>query len=149
MSSLWTPGGEHPVEPETGENRSSDQPQSTEAPTLEDLSPEEREKAEALAREMTAVREQLASTPAALVVANHLMGLYELAAIHLSQEPANMSEASVAIDAFGAVIEALPNRLGEAETTLRDALHQIRLVYVQVDQQADDGSSKTEPDNGQ
>ena len=91
----------------------------------------------------------MASTPAALVVANHLMGLYELAAIHLSQQPANMDEASVAIDALGAVVEALPDRLGEAEATLRDALHQIRLVYVQVDQQAADGSSKTEPDNGQ
>jgi len=96
---------------------------------------------------MAAVREQLASTPAALVVANHLMGLYELAAIHLSQQPANMGEASVAIDALGAVVEALPDRLGEAEATLRDALHQIRLAYVQVGHRADDGPGETEPDD--
>jgi uncharacterized protein with GYD domain len=147
MSSLWTPGGEHPVDPNTGEHQPSEEPQSASVPDLESLSPEEQSQAEALAREMATVREQLASTPAALVVANHLMGLYELAAIHLSQQPANMGEASVAIDALGAVVEALPDRLGEAEATLRDALHQIRLAYVQVGQQADDGPDETEPDN--
>ena len=147
MSSLWTPGGEHPVDPKTGEHQPSEEPQPASVPDLESLSPEEQSQAEALAREMAAVREQLASTPAALVVANHLMGLYELAAIHLSQQPANMGEASVAIDALGAVVEALPDRLGEAEATLRDALHQIRLAYVQVGQQADDGPGETEPDN--
>ena len=147
MSSLWTPGGEHPVDPKTGEHQPSEKPQSASVPDLESLSPEEQSQAEALAREMAAVREQLASTPAALVVANHLMGLYELAAIHLSQQPANMGEASVAIDALGAVVEALPDRLGEAEATLRDALHQIRLAYVQGGQQTDDGPGETEPNN--
>ena len=147
MSSLWTPGGEHPVDPKIGENQPSEKLHPASVPDLESLSPEEQSQAEALAREMAAVREQLASTPAALVVANHLMGLYELAAIHLSQQPANMGEASVAIDALGAVVEALPDRLGEAEGTLRDALHQIRLAYVQVDQQANDGPDETEPDN--
>ena len=138
MSSLWTPGGEHPVEPGSGTDGTAEAPSSDDVPGLEGLSPEEREQAEALAREMNAVREQLASAPAAVVVANHLMGLYELAAIHLSQQPANLSEASLAIDALGAVIEALPNRLGEAEPTLRDALHQIRLAYVQIGNQDED-----------
>ena len=147
MSSLWTPGGEHPVDPKTGEHQPSEEPQTASIPDLESLSPEEQSQTEALAREMAAVREQLASTPAALVVANHLMGLYELAAIHLSQQPANMGEASVAIDALGAVVEALPDRLGEAEATLRDALHQIRLAYVQVGHRADDGPGETEPDD--
>ena len=147
MSSLWTPGGEHPVDPKTGEHQPSEKPQSASVPDLESLSPEEQSQAEALAREMAAVREQLASTPAALVVANHLMGLYELAAIHLSQQPANMGEASVAIDALGAVVEALPDRLGEAEGTLRDALHQIRLAYVQIGRQADGTPSEAEPND--
>ena len=147
MSSLWTPGGEHPVEPKTSEHQPSEEPQSASIPDLESLSPEERSQAEALASEMAAVREQLASTPAALVVANHLMGLYELAAIHLSQQPANMGEASIAIDALGAVVEALPDRLGEAEATLRDALHQIRLAYVQVGQQADDEPGEIKPND--
>ncbi len=111
---------------------------------MEALSPEDREKAEAMAREMAAVQEQLASAPASVVVANHLMGFYELAAIHLSQQPPNLSEASVAIDALAAVVDTLPGRLGEAEATMRDALHQIRLAYVAVEKAmreavADDG----------
>ncbi|MEC9394709.1 MAG: hypothetical protein VYA89_02540 [Actinomycetota bacterium] len=130
MSSLWTPGGEHPVEPESAAKDAS-----TPDPT-EVLSPEEREQAEALAQEMAAVQEQIASAPAAVVVANHLMGFYELAAIHLSQQPPNLPEASVAIDALGAVVEKLPGRLGEAESTMRDALHQIRLAYVSVEKTA-------------
>ena len=111
---------------------------------MEALSPEDREKAEAMAREMAAVQEQLASAPASVVVANHLMGFYELAAIHLSQPPPHLSEASVAIDALAAVVDTLPGRLGEAEATMRDALHQIRLAYVAVEKAmreavADDG----------
>lgn len=132
MSSLWTPGGEHPVEPESV---------APAADPAEALSPEEREQAEAMAREMAAVQEQIASAPAAVVVANHLMGFYELAAIHLSQQPPNLSEASVAIDALGAVVEKLPGRLGEAESTMRDALHQIRLAYVSVEKAARDGDA--------
>ncbi len=68
---------------------------------------------EAMATEMAQVREQLASVPAAVVVANHAMGLYELAAIHLRQQPPNLAEAKVAIDAFGALsgsLEGPPRR---------------------------------------
>jgi hypothetical protein len=85
-----------------------------------------------LAAQMAEVREQLAKTPAAAVVANHVMGLYELAAIHLSQEPPNFAEATVAIDAMAAVLERLAGRLGEPETTLRDALSQLQLAFVQL-----------------
>ena len=139
----WTPGGEHPVEPSESPQDPPVDP-SLEDPSLEDLSPEDREKVEAMAREMAAVQEQLASTPASVVVANHLMGFYELAAIHLSQQPPNLSEASVAIDALAGVVDTLPGRLGEAEATMRDALHQIRLAYVAVEKamretMADDG----------
>lgn len=144
MSSLWTPGGEHPVESGSNTDETVEASAPDDFPGIEELSAEEREQAETLAREMNAVREQLASAPAAVVVANHMMGLYELAAIHLSQQPANLGEASLAIDALGAVIEALPNRLGEAETTLRDALHQIRLAYVQIGNQDDDTGANAE-----
>jgi len=124
MSSLWTPGGEHPVEPDV--NPPDMRPEAN-------MTEEERQQAEEMALEMAAVREQIASAPAAVVVANHLMGFYELAAIHLSKQPPNMNEASVAIDALGAVVEKLPGRLGEAEATMRDALQQIRLAYVSVE----------------
>ncbi len=57
---------------------------------------------------------------------------YELAAIHLGADEPALDEAKVAVDAFGALVDALGDRLGEDSTTLRDALAQIRLAYVQV-----------------
>ena len=140
MSSLWTPGGEHPVD------QSEDTPAPSAETLVEDLDPEEREQVKAMAREMAAVREQLASVPAAVVVANHLMGLYELGTIHLSQQPPNLTEASVAIDALGAVVDKLPGRLGEAESTMRDALNQIRLAYVAIERASREAEVSTEAD---
>jgi hypothetical protein len=113
MSTLWTPDGERPV------------------------SADERAQAEALAKEMAEVRDELARTPAAVIVANHVMGFYELAAIHLSQQPPNFPEATVAIDAMRAVVEKLPGRLGENEQVLRDALSQLQLAFVQLKERAE------------
>ena len=131
--SLWTPDGEHRVE---REDPSADDDVSADFVSGDDplagLSPEEREQALAMAQEMDEVRRQLASVPAAVVVANHAMGLYELAAIHLSSQPPNFPEAQVAIDAMGAIVEGLKGRLGENEATLRDALSQLKMAYVQL-----------------
>ena len=83
------------------------------------------------ARQMLAeVREQLSGVPAEVVVSNHAMGLYELAAIHLSNEPPNMEDARLAIDALGCLVEGLGDRLGEHADTLRAALANIRMVFV-------------------
>jgi hypothetical protein len=129
--SLWTPGGEHPVDRDRSAG-GHDHAEPDEEDPLAGLSPEERERAMAMAQEMNEVRRQLAAAPAAVVVANHVMGLYELAAIHLSSEPPNFPEAQVAIDAMGAVVEGLHGRLGDNEPTLVDALGQLRLAYVQL-----------------
>lgn len=122
MSTLWTPDGERPI------------------------SDEERERAEALAKEMSEVRDRLAKTPASVVVGNHVMGLYELAAIHLSQQPPNFSEATVAIDAMTAVIERLPGRLGDNEQVLRDALSQLQLAFVQLKEREASAAAGTQAD---
>jgi hypothetical protein len=140
MASLWTPDGERPVNrPGSSGGPPPDAP--TRPPAASDalgadLTDEERAQAEELAREMAAVRDQLARTPAAVVVANHVMGFYELAAIHLSQQPANFAEATVAIDAMSSVLDKLRGRLGENEQTLRDALSQLQLAYVQLQARA-------------
>jgi hypothetical protein len=123
--SLWTPDGEHRVEREEPEVEPQEDP-------LAGLSPEEREQAMAMAAEMDEVRRQLASVPAAMVVANHAMGLYELAAIHLSSQPPDFVEAQVAIDGMAAIVDALRGRLGENEPTLVEALAQLRMAYVQL-----------------
>ena len=81
---------------------------------------------------MEEVRRQLLAAPAAVVIANHAMGIYELAAIHLTAEPPQLVEAVLAIDALIALVEGLEGRLGDAEPTLREALAQLRVAYLEV-----------------
>jgi len=91
-----------------------------------------------LRAELDDARRRLAEVPAAQVVANHAMGLFELGAIHLSRHPPALDEASVAIDAMAAVIEVVGDRLGPNAAVLRDALAQIQLAFVQVRSQAEE-----------
>lgn len=77
-------------------------------------------------------RLRLADTPAHVVVANHVVGLYELAAIHLGANPPRFDDARLAIDALAAIVDALGNRLGDDHETFKNALANIRLVYVKL-----------------
>ena len=94
--------------------------------------------------ELAEARRQILGTPVELLVANHCYGLFELAALHLSNQPANFDAARLAIDAMGAMVESLGGRLGEAEEPLRDGLAQIRLAFVQL--QAAGGPERGGPD---
>jgi hypothetical protein len=78
------------------------------------------------------VKARLAEVPVETVVANHVMGLYELAAIHLGAEPPRLHEASLAIDAVACLVEGLGSRLGPDAPTMVDALSNIRLAFVQI-----------------
>jgi hypothetical protein len=88
---------------------------------------------EELAQQMAAMRAELANSPVEVVVANHCYGLFELAAVYLSQQPAMLSQARLAIDALGCLLDGLEGRLGDAEQQLKDGLSQLRLAYVQID----------------
>lgn len=77
-------------------------------------------------------RKRIAETPANVVVVNHVMGLYELAAIHLSAHPPRLDQATLAIDAVACLVDGIGPRLGEEHATLRDALANIRLAFVQI-----------------
>jgi hypothetical protein len=130
MSTLWTPGGEHPVdrEPEQGREGGTAPPgQSRQArPAGVPQSEEE------LQAQVAELRDQLARTPAAVVIANHAFGLFELAALHLSLQPPQLGEAQLAIDGLGALVEGLAGRLGEHEVQLQEGLAQLRMAYVQI-----------------
>ena len=80
-------------------------------------------------------RRRIAETPASVVIANHAMGLFELAAIHLSDVPPRLGDAQLAIDALGFVVEGLGERIGEHHDTLVSALANIRLVFVERSKQ--------------
>ena len=124
MSGLWTPSGEgggtNQVEPE--------------AEAAEDEA--------ALAEELRRVRAEIAHTPAVDIVANHAIGLWQLALLHLTPEegePLRLDEAAIALDAMGGVVDALGDRLGDHAAPLRDALAQLRLAFVDVQRRVAEG----------
>ncbi len=96
------------------------------------------------------MQRQLAATPADVVIANHCYGLFELAAVYLSQTPPMLPKARLAIDAMAAVVNGLEGRLGEQEPQLIEGLSQLRLAYVQIDgaQRAAGEAAGTAPPNG-
>ena len=129
MSTLWTPSGEHrPAEddPQTGAEVDS----GTGTPTAEEV--------EAL-RE---VHTRLMATPVQDVVANHALGIWQLALVHLgvitppdgdgSPSVPNLAAAGFAIDAMAALVDGLGERLGAHEQVLRDALSQAQMLFVEV-----------------
>lgn len=120
MSGLWTPSGENvPGPPEPG------------APA----GPRGDADEAALAEELHRVREEITRTPVIDIIANHAVGLWQLAVLHLTPEEGEgprLDEAGLAIDAFAAIVEGLGERLGPHAEPLRDALTQLRLAYVQV-----------------
>ncbi|MBJ7461762.1 MAG: hypothetical protein JHC90_09245 [Ilumatobacteraceae bacterium] len=86
----------------------------------------------AAAEALAETRQRLAEVPAEIVVVNHVMGLYELAAIHLSAQPPRLFEAALAIDSVACLVEGLEGRLGDEEATLKLALDNIRIAFVQI-----------------
>ncbi len=96
------------------------------------------DQAAAVEAEIADARARVASVPADVVVTNHVVGLYELGAIHLSAEPPDLQSASLAIDAMALLVEGLGDRLGDEAGTMRDALANIRLAFVSRQAEADD-----------
>jgi len=161
MSTLWTPEGEHrvprPDEAASGTagspgsgvpgkpggsqpNPAAARPTGAEAPPL---SEEER----AAEEELEEVARHLAAAPAEDVVANHCYGLFELAALHLSQQPPQLDKATLAIDSLGLLVDGLGDRLGSHAAALAEGLTQLRLAFVRIAAAvpASDGQAGGEP----
>lgn len=138
VSSLWTPDGEHKIErtppsggPESDETNRGSREGSPRRGSSPDDGPSRDEEVIDEA-ELEEVRSQLLEAPVEVVVANHAYGLFELAALHLSSKPPHLSQSRLAIDALGALVEGLGDRLGQVEAPLKEALAQIRMAYVQI-----------------
>ena len=84
-----------------------------------------------MTKEMADARAQLLEAEVATVITNHALGIYELAAIHITADNPDMVEARLAVDALGVLVEGLEGRLGDGEPTLVDALANIKIGYVQ------------------
>jgi hypothetical protein len=136
VSTLWTPGGEQ----EPSDENPEDQPGVPQPGAAGDETDEQ-------AREqLRQLREQLAETPVSDIVANHAIGLWELALLHLSPAegfPPDLEQAQLAIDGMAALVEGLGHRLGRHEEPLREALRQLRLAFVEISGEVDSGDGDT------
>jgi hypothetical protein len=145
VSGLWTPGGGEPPQPPSGPP-GSPPPGDGPAGVLGDAP----EGPPPSAEELAAVRElhdRLAATPVADVIANHAIGIWQLALVHLGvvtppdeqgRRPApDLASAGLAIDALAALVDNLTDRLGEGEDMLRDALQQVQMLFVEIADAAD------------
>lgn len=142
MSSLWTPGGEVPVDRDQGSSR----PQSGQAPGADAPGPADQsgQSGQPSQEQLDAMRRQLLEAPASDVIVQHVMALYELAALHLSTEDPRLDEARLAIDAVEAVLTGLQGRLGEHEQTIAEALPQLKMAFVETQGRASGASQSTD-----
>lgn len=125
MSGLWTPSGTVP-DPDDAAGAATGGPLDGEPAGGPD---------DDVAEELARVRAELAQTPVADLIANHAIGLWQLAILHLTPEPgtpARLDEAGLAIDAMAALLEGVGERLGPNAEPLQEALTQLRLAFVQV-----------------
>jgi len=124
MSTFWTPSGERPIPREEAGP--------AQQPAADPYGPDDEPMDEELRAELLAMQEQMLRTPAAIVVANHCIGLVELAALHLGQNPPNLADAQVAIDALAGMIDAVGPRMGENGPPLNQALNQMRMAFIEA-----------------
>jgi hypothetical protein len=128
VSGLWTPSGGDPAR---------DEPPTPFPADPDDAMPS--------GDELAAMRElhaQLVATPVVDVIANHAIGICQLALVHLGvmtppdeqgrQPVPDLAAAGLAIDAMAAIVDGLGTRLGEHEEVLREALTQVQMVFVQI-----------------
>lgn len=124
MSTFWTPSGERPIP--------RDEPAAASPPPAGYPEAGGEEMDEELRAELRAMQEQMIRTPAAIVVANHCIGLVELAALHLGQNPPNLADAQIAIDALAGVLDAVGPRMEANGPPLRQALNQMRMAFIEA-----------------
>ena len=134
MSSLWTPYGEDPVPPAgsgsppgggPGGPPGGGGPGPGPGSGPDDIDPEQM-------REMLT---RLAETPVEAIVTQFAVELQEIAVLHLglsAERAESLAQAAMAVDAMGALVDALGDRLGPNADPLRQAVAALRLGYVEV-----------------
>ena len=147
MSTIWTPSGEYEPREEPGAAPAHDHghdhghdhagahPPHGPPGEPPDLSPEELEAVRRL-------HQELRTTPAVDVIANHAVQLFQLALVYLGvatppdaegRPPlADLANAGVVVDAMAALVDGLGERLGDHEGPLRDGLSQLQVLYVRI-----------------
>jgi hypothetical protein len=136
VSSIWTPGGEYEPRKEPDRGTAGGGP-------AEGSGYVDEEGAELDEEQVRQALAQLASTPVAAILADHAIRLHELAVLHLglsAERSESLGEAALAIDGMAALVDGLGDRLGDASRPLADALAQLRLAFVKVNEERSGGA---------
>ena len=161
MGSLWTPDGEHRVDPAGGTDGPSGGAGSTGTGSdpgdaalaqaaqalgldLASMSDEERAQLAAELEEMARVRAEVAATPVAEVLTSYLTRFFDLALIYLDATPPKFNDAAVVIESFRAVLDAVGDELDDNEPVLRQALAQAQMVFVKVREAGEQAATAAE-----
>jgi len=72
------------------------------------------------------------TTPVETILGNHLFVLIQVAALRLSESPANLEAAALVIDIVAAMVNAAGDRLGEHVDLYRNALAEVQQAYVRA-----------------
>jgi hypothetical protein len=78
---------------------------------------------------------RLAETPVEAIVTQFAVELQEISVLHLglaAERPESLAQAAIAIDAMGALIDAVGDRFGPNAEPLRQAVAALRLGFVEV-----------------
>lgn len=156
---IWTPSGEHEVPREAGDasgaaesaprtappnqpaGEAGDRPEGQ--PTGQpEMDPQMQQQME---QQLAEIRERILQTPIEAMLAQHFVGLYEIAAIHMSAESPNLHSARLAINAMDGILSATEGELGDAEESMQSMLHQLRLAYVSASQDSGEPGDAADP----
>ncbi len=124
--SIWTPSGEYELSA-TDSEESSEEPESADSPP--ELTPEEQS---ALASEFEEAKQRISETPVDQIITTHIIGLYELAVIHLQKDPPDLESAKIAVNAMSGIVEGVAEDLQEYEEAMRNALTEIQMAFVKA-----------------
>lgn len=158
MSNLWVPGGQQPRPKGSGNpiprppvpggmppgGRPGPKGPDAHAGHDDDDRPSPQEVQQATEAYMA----QVANAPAVSVITNHVVQLFELARIYLSQEPPKLVDAALSIDAMNALVEGLEGLLGENEDQMRAAVGGLRMFYLQIRAAYPEEEAPPEPNGG-
>lgn len=115
-------------------------------PTEAEATPEQIAEAR---EQLQRVRAELAQTPVKDLVANHAIGLWQLALLHLGLDDPdrmpNLAEAKLAIDAMASLVEGVGDRLEDHGEPLKDALTTLRLAFVRLSSDSGDRDPQPNP----
>lgn len=159
---IWTPSGEHevprdgaadagagsapqpngqPSGPASGQAAGPPAGQAAgPAPSQPEMDPQMQQEME---QQLAEIRQRILQTPIEAMLAQHFVGLYEIAAIHMSAETPNLHSARLAINAMDGILSATEGELGDAEESMQSMLHQLRMAFVSASQNSDEPAADT------